>query len=417
MPRVLVITPEFPPHTTGGLGTHLVALTTSLSERGWTIDVILPALRSLNEPGWPEASEPSTAHGARAHVVPPSDATRAMHPSSRRGKQAYAADIRAYALEVVASRDERIDVVHLHDWFLAPVATEIHERVGAPLVTTLHLLYNPAFPWCGYKLPAEIVAMEGSACLSSDRVIAVSSDMAALVRETYGVPAERVVAIHNGLDPASIELFGAERAATPSSTILFAGRVTRQKGVLPLVRSARLVLDAVPEARWIIAGPLGEPLLHRDLGPELTELIASDPRLGAAITVTGSLSRARLAELYRDAALAIVPSVYEPFGYAALEAMCASVPVVASSVGGLREIVDDGKTGLLVPTVATGGGSSERTPDVEALAAAQIALLRDPARARLMGSAGRVRALAEFPPGRMAEQTEAVYRAAMGGKA
>ena len=105
--------------------------------------------------------------------------------------------------------------------------------------------------------------MEAAACRSADRVIAVSADMAALVRETYDVPMDRIVAIHNGLDPASIELFGGERAAITSSTVVFAGRVTRQKGVLPLVRSMPLVLDEVPDARWVIAGPLGEPLLHR----------------------------------------------------------------------------------------------------------------------------------------------------------
>jgi glycosyltransferase involved in cell wall biosynthesis len=411
LPRVLVITPEFPPHTTGGLGTHLLALAVGLAERGWTIDVVLPAARSLDDGRWPEAPAPLEAHRAHVHVVPASEATRAMHPSSRRGKQSYSEDLRRYALEVATS-GARLDVVHVHDWFLAPVAKEVHERTGAPLVTTIHLLYKPLCEWCGYKMPAEAVTAEREACLAADRVIAVSHAMGTLINETYDVPAERVVAIHNGLDAASIALFDRERPTVVPPTIVYAGRLTRQKGVLPLVRSASRVLDVVPEARWILAGAVSEPMLSRDTSHELKDAIAADPRLAQAITLTGPVERSRLAEMYRDAALAVVPSVYEPFGYAALEAMCARLPVVASAVGGLSEIVEDGRTGLLVPLVTTPSG--ERTPDLEALAQAQIELLRDPARARRMGEAGRARAIAEFPTGDMAEQTEAVYRAVIG---
>lgn len=409
MPRLLILSPEFPPHSTGGLGTHLVALTSGLSARGWTIDVILPAARRIGIGAWPDAEPPFEGHGARVHLVPPSDATRAMHPSSRRGGQSYTEDLRQYVLRV--SRDERgpVDLMHVHDWHLWKVAESIRGDVGAPVVTTTHLLHHPIFGWWGKKLPAEVIETERSACVNADRVITVSHAMASLVAETYGVPRERIVAVHNGLDGPSMDIFGGAHSAEPSSLVVYAGRIVLQKGILALLRSAPLVLDAVPEARWVLAGPVGEPFPGpRDLQAELNAFVDTDPRLGRAITFAGSIARTELAKLYSSAAVAVVPSIYEPFGYAALEAMCSAVPVIATDIGGLPEIVEDGRTGLLVPLVVSG---DERAPDVGELARAQIELLRVPSRARAMGDAGRTRALSAFPPVRMIDETEAVYRA------
>jgi glycosyltransferase involved in cell wall biosynthesis len=334
-----------------------------------------------------------------------------MHPSSRRGGKSYVEDLSQYVLGV--ARDERgpVNVMHVHDWHLWRVAEIVREDVGAPIVTTTHLLHNPIFGWWGMKLPAEVIEVEKAACVNADRVITVSHAMASLVAETYGVARERIVAVHNGLDPASIETFGGAHSGEPSSLVVYAGRIVLQKGVAALLHSAPIVLDAVPNARWVLAGPAGEPFPgRRDLQAELRAFVATDPRLGRAITFTGQIARAELAELYRSAALAVVPSVYEPFGYAALEAMCSALPVVATDIGGLPEIVEAGRTGLLVPLAVAG---DERAPDVAELARAQIELLRDPSRARAMGDAGRTRALSAFPPGRMAEETEAVYRALM----
>lgn len=408
MRRLLILSPEFPPHSTGGLGTHLVALTSGLSARGWTIDVILPAMRRIGMGAWPDAEPPFEAHGARVHVVPPSESTRAMHPSSRRGGQAYTEDLRQYVLRVARDERGKVDVLHVHDWHLWKVADGVRQDIGAAVVTTTHLLYNPIFGWWGKKLPAEVIETERSACVNADRVITVSHAVASLVAETYGVARERIVAVHNGLDPESMKTFGGVHSVEPSSLVVYAGRIVLQKGIFALLRSAPLVLDAVPDARWVLAGPVGEPFpTSRDLQAELNAFVETDPRLARAITFTGSIARTELAELYRSAALAVVPSVYEPFGYAALEAMCSALPVVATDVGGLPEIVEAGRTGLLVPLVVSG---DERAPDIAELARAQVELLRDPQRARAMGDAGRTRALSAFPPVRMIDETEAVYR-------
>ena len=155
MPRLLILSPEFPPHSTGGLGTHLVALTSGLSARGWTIDVILPAARRIGIGAWPDAEPPFEGHGARVHLVPPSDATRAMHPSSRRGGQSYTEDLRQYVLRV--SRDERgpVDLMHVHDWHLWKVAeTRCVEM-------TLAMTYLP-FDTCAFTSSASSVSVASS---------------------------------------------------------------------------------------------------------------------------------------------------------------------------------------------------------------------------------------------------------------
>jgi glycosyltransferase involved in cell wall biosynthesis len=338
------------------------------------------------------------------------EATRARHPSSRGAKLAYAKDLRDKALAVAADPRGTVDVVHVHDWFLGNVGRELRDRLSAPLVTTLHLLYGPLFPRWGQRLGAEVAQAEGELCRASDLVVTVSRAMADLVQSTYGVPAGRVLAIHNGLDAEAVAAFAGERAPDPDSPlVVFASRITRQKGVLPLLRSAQRVLEQIPSARWVLAGPVVDPLRdRRDLGTEVGALLASDARLQAAVTLPGVVSRAGLARLYREASLAVVPSVYEPFGYVALEAMCAGVPVVASDAGGLSEIVEDGVTGLMVPVEAVPSGEHE--PSVAALAEAQLRLLMNPAWARSIGEAGRVQAVARFPPGRMVDETAAALR-------
>jgi glycosyltransferase involved in cell wall biosynthesis len=406
MPRILLLTPEFPPHSTGGLGTHLSTLAAGLADAGWTVDVVAPC-----GPERPADHEAYELFGARVHRVGASERTRALHPSSLKAKTSYAADMREHALAVASEPRGRVDLVHVHDWFLGSLGRELKDALSVPLVLTVHLLYGPVFPMWGQRLGAEIGAAEGDACRSADLVVTVSRAMAELVCSSYAVAPERVVAVHNGLDEEAIAAFSAPRHVADGAAplVVFAGRITRQKGVVPLLRSAALVLERVPEARWVLAGPVVDPLRdRRDLGSEIRDLLASDARLAAAVTLAGSMPREALAQLYREAALAVVPSVYEPFGYVALEAMCAGLPVVASRVGGLPEIVDDGVTGVLVPTEEIDGG--ERAPSISALAEAQLRVLEDRAWGRALGEAGRARAMEHFPPGKMVEETLSAYR-------
>jgi glycosyltransferase involved in cell wall biosynthesis len=401
LPRVLVFSPEFPPFTTGGLGMHLSALGSGLVARGWSVDVVVPSGGA--------GAESFEAEGVRVHLLSPGAATRSHHPSSLRYKKAYKEDILARSLEIARDRSGAVDLVHAHDWYLAPVAERASGALRVPWILTTHLLFGAVFRSWGNVVPSEIVAIEEAACKSADRVIAVSHAMGDLVVKTYGIPASRVLVVHNGIDPASASLFRSVPDVEKESLVVFTGRMTRQKGLLPLLESAVIVHAAVPEARWLLVGPVADPIPDpRSLALEIRAFLAARPALAARVEIAGPWSRPRIAEAYSRAAVAVVPSIYESFGYAALEAMAAGVPVVASDVGGLPEIVDDVVTGFLIPM--TDGDDGRRTVDVHALAERQVRLLRDPALARRMGAAGRVRAIESFPPARMVTETEAVYR-------
>ena len=404
---VMMVTAEYPPHSTGGLGTHVASLTRACADRGVSVHVIAPGYGRDVAIAKTETWE---ADGGVIHRVAPSEWTLAgPWFGLERGKR-YLDDVHAYAL----SLGTRPDVVHCHDFHLFGAARAIARATGAKLVLTVHLLHHPTFAHWGQRLSKVIVDHEAEACRGADVVITVSHAMRELIIETHGLPPDRVHAIHNGVDAephAAIDLnaLRAEIAPPEAKILLFAGRMTAQKGVLPLLRSAALVVREQPNVRYALVGPTGEPVpTRRDTAAEMAALLAGDPTLRDRVLCVGSVPRQRLLDLYRVADIVVVPSVYEPFGYVAVEAMMAGLPVVASAVGGLAEIVVPNVTGLVCPVRPMPDGTRE--VDVESLAALQLELLRDPGRGRRMGEAGKARALEEFSVERMAARTLDVYR-------
>ena len=209
----------------------------------------------------------------------------------------------------------------------------------------------------------------------ADRVVCVSEAVRARMEEG-GVPAERLIVIPDFVDCAHYQ--PAAVAAAPldfGPTIVSVGRLTPEKGHRLLVEAMPAVLRKVPEARLVLCGQ----------GPEEAALRARAGALGVAarITLVGFAEDVR--PLVAAADVVAMPSLSEGLGVAALEAMAMGRPVVASDAGGLPEAVADGGTGVVVPKGR-----------VEPLAAALVALLSDPARARQMGEAGRRRALERF---------------------
>jgi glycosyltransferase involved in cell wall biosynthesis len=203
----------------------------------------------------------------------------------------------------------------------------------------------------------------------------------------------RVVVIHNGIEP---DLFrrterrdALERLGVREPYVLFVGRITDQKGIFHL-------LEAAPRL------PAGVQLVLCASAPDTPEIEA---RLRHAVTghpgirwINEMVPVEVTVQLYSHAAVFCCPSVYEPFGLINLEAMACQTPVVASGVGGILEVVEDGKTGLLVPPA-----------DPEALASALNRVLANPTRGRAMGEAGRRRVEQEFSWASVAERTEQVY--------
>ena len=294
------------------------------------------------------------------------------------------------------------DVVHSHTWY-ANLAGHLSSLLyGVPHVLTAHSL-EPLRPWKAEQLGGGYALSswcERTAMLSASAVIAVSNGMAADIHVSYPeVPANRVHVIHNGIDaqqysPDSardvLDRYGID-PGRPS--VVFIGRVTRQKGLPVLLRAAEQI---DPAAQLVLcAGQADTAELQAEVTGLVDRLRAS--RSGV-IWLPGMLAKPEVIQILSHATVFVCPSEYEPLGIVNLEAMACGSAVVASAVGGIPEVVADGETGLLVPV-----------GDETALASATNALIRDPARAAELGARGRQRAVAEFSWDTIAAQTAQLY--------
>jgi starch synthase len=295
------------------------------------------------------------------------------------------------------------DVVHSHTWY-ANLAGHLSALLyGVPHVMTAHSL-EPLRPWKAEQLGGGYALSrwcEATAIQAASAVIAVSDGMKSDIVVSYPqVPADRVHVIRNGIDASQyrpdpgrdvLDRYGID-PERPS--VVFVGRVTRQKGLPVLLRAAER-LD--PAAQLVLcAGQADTPELEAEVSGLVEWLRAS--RSGV-IWLAGMLARREVIQILSHATVFACPSEYEPLGIVNLEAMACGAAVVASAVGGIPEVVTDGETGLLVPP-----------GDDAALATAINALIRDPARAAELGARGRARAVAEFSWDRIAAQTTELYQ-------
>ncbi|MCC6216568.1 MAG: glycogen synthase [Polyangiaceae bacterium] len=395
--RVALVTREYPPEVYGGAGVHVEHLAAEL--RAW-VDLRVHCFGA-----------PREGANVRAHRVELVDSG----VSALEGPAPHLAALRTVAHDVaIAACLHGAEIVHSHTWY-ANLAGHLAKLVhGARHVMTSHSL-EPLRPWKreqlagGYELSSfcERVAIE-----AADAVIAVSEGMRADILRAYPqVDPGRVVVIHNGVDPSVFspdpgrEVLAAH--GLEPGYALFVGRVTRQKGILHLVHAAR----HLPTSAHLVlcAGDPDTPAMAAELRRALAAAQG-----GARLTVIeGMLPRAALVQLVSHAAVFVCPSVYEPFGIVNLEAMGCGVPVVASRVGGIPEVVAHGETGWLVDLEADGTASGEpRDPEAFArgLAAAIARVLADPAGARELGRQGRRRVEERFTWAAVARETAALYR-------
>lgn len=381
-----MLTREWPPDVYGGAGVHVEHLAAQLRRK---IDV---DVHCFGEPR-PDAV---------AHAV----------PASLAGANAAIGTL-GVDLEMVAATGG-VDLLHSHTWY-ANLAGHVGGLLhGVPHVLTAHSL-EPLRPWKaeqlggGYRVSSWV---ERTAYEAATRIIAVSHGMRADVLSAYPqVDPDRVVVVHNGIDtdvyrpdPATDVL--AELGIEPGERyVLFVGRITRQKGIVHLVNAARQFDDGV---RLVLCASSPDT---PEIGVETSaavEQLRAERGEHSVIWVQEQMARPRLVQLFTHALAFVCPSIYEPLGIVNLEAMACETAVVASAVGGIPEVVVDGATGLLVPYDATEPVAFER-----AFAAAVNDLAADPARAAAMGAAGRARAVDLFGWDAIADQTIAVYDAAL----
>ena len=370
--KVALLTREYPPEVYGGAGVHVEYLARALSG---LVDL--------------------TVHCQGA----PRDAAVAHQP----WPVLHDSVLKVFSTDLsMADTVGGADLVHSHTWYANLAGHLASLLYGIPHVATVHSL-EPLRPWKaeqlggGYALSswAERVSLDSAAA-----VVAVSDGMRNDVLSVYPeIASERVRVIRNGIDTVEyapdqktdvLERHGIDQSRP---YVIFVGRITRQKGVPVLLRAAA-ALD--PSAQLVLlAGAADTP----ELGAEVSALVAElQATRSGVIWVPEMLPKPDVIQLLTHALVFACPSVYEPLGIVNLEAMACATAVVASRVGGIPEVVDDGVTGLLVPP-----------DDPAALADAMNLLLRDPGRADAMGRAGRERAVAEFSWDAVAAQTAALY--------
>ena len=394
--RALILTNEFPPEIYGGAGVHVDELTRHL--RGIVeLDIRTFGTATADEAGW-------RVRGYPAAAMPPAD--ERLRPMLG----ALSRDLAMVADPVGA------DVVHVHTWYTHLAGLLVRLAYGIPLVLTVHSL-EPLRPWKreqlggGYEVSSWVERM---AIESADAVVAVSQGTRADVQRLFDVDEGRVHVIHNGIDADfyrpvaeadALEQYGVDRGVP---YVLFVGRVTRQKGIIHLVRAIRHLDPGVGVV--LCAGQPDTP----EIAAEMTEGVRrAQAERGNVVWIGEMVSREAARQLYSHAAVFCCPSVYEPFGIINLEAAACETPVVASAVGGIPEVVIDGETGLLVPVeLRTDDPMSPLDPDRFELnlAGAINALMADAATRTVMGKAARRRAVEQFSWSAIARQTADLYR-------
>ena len=398
--RVDILTKEYPPNIYGGAGVHVAELVKALRSSG--IDTQVRAFgEPIDEPGtqgFPDLPELADANGALKTL-----------------------GVDLTMVPAVAGAD----VVHSHTWyanFAGHLSSMLH---GIPHVVSAHSL-EPMRPWKaeqlggGYAISSfiERTAYEGAAA-----VIAVSEGMRKDVLASYPqLDPAKVHVVHNGIDAqawapdhsdAALEIARRHGVDPERPSIVFVGRITRQKGVPFLLRAMRQVPANVQLV--FCAGAPDTPEILAEVEGLIDQLRAERD---GVVWIPDMLPREEVVALLSQATTFVCPSVYEPLGIVNLEAMACEAAVVATATGGIPEVVVDGETGWLVPIEQVNDGTGPPVdPDtfVADLARALTEATSDVEEARRRGRAGRQRAVEHFGWDAIAERTQQVYATVLEG--
>ena len=387
---------EYPPEVYGGAGVHVAELVRALRDRS-DVETRVHAF------GAPRDEALTSSYADPAELASANAALRTL-----------GVDL------TIADGCAGTDLVHSHTWY-ANFAGHVSSLLyGVPHVISAHSL-EPLRPWKaeqlggGYALSSWV---ERTSYLAASAVIAVSAAMRDDVLRCYpDIDPGRVHVVHNGIDtadwapsvdPDRVRSHGVD---PDRPSVVFVGRITRQKGLPLFLRS---VAQLPPEVQIVLcAGAPDTP----EIQAEVEGLVASlaESRDGV-VWIREMLPRPDVVALLTAATAFACPSIYEPLGIVNLEAMACETAVVATATGGIPEVVVPGETGLLVPIEqATDGTGTPLDPEryVADFAAALNEVVADPARAAAMGRAGRQRAIEAFGWPAIAEKTVEVYRSVL----
>lgn len=389
--RVLMLSWEYPPVLVGGLGRHVDALSKALAKQGNEVTVV-----TRHAPDAPAEEIRDGVRVVRTTGEPPSFPLST--PTLLAWTMAFNHGVTRTAQRL--ARSEQFDVIHAHDWLVAHAAVTLKEQLNLPLIATIHA--TEAGRHQGHvsgELSEAIHSIEEWLVSEADRVVACSHYMRWEVHRLLRVPASRIDVVPNGVDAYDLrpeeQVVRAARAryARTGALVGFAGRLVYEKGVQDILHALPGLRERHPGLRLVVAGD----------GPYRSELQdqVRALRLEPAVSFTGFLNGELISVMASTDAM-IVPSRYEPFGMVALEAAAAGVPVAAAATGGLKEIVEPGRTGMTFPP-----------GDATALANAVSRLLGNAEASRRMVRTARHMVAVRYAWDPVAARTVRVYQAAV----
>jgi len=396
MLKVLFLTNEYPPHIYGGAGVHVGYLSRELA-KAMRVEV-----RCFGDQRIEEGNLKVTGFELDTSGFTCPEPLKSAFGAVRRCTDFNTTNIDA-------------DIVHCHTWYSHFGGILAKKNYGTPLVITVHSL-EPLRPWKREQLRGGYdfsLWIEKTALEMADAIIAVSGETKRDIEHLFDVTPTRVHVIHNGVDPEeyrrviSTEALRRHGIDPEKPYLLFVGRITRQKGIVYLVR-------AIPymDTDFQIVLCAGAPDTP-EIAEEMKDAVESATRKRSdVIWIEEMVDRNAVIELYSHAAVFCCPSIYEPFGIINLEAMACETAVVASAVGGIKEVVVDGETGFLVPLEQMKESPFEPLDPEKFsrdLAAKINELMRDRHLQEKFGKAGRKRAEERFSWSAIARKTKALY--------
>ncbi len=337
--RVLILSWEYPPVIEGGLARHVRKLAEELARQGVAVDVLTRASGRGSES---EAGDEPLAVEERGGVT----VYRVPEPGWPRDLERFVGWVEQMNRDMLEAgealaREHHYTLVHGHDWLVANASAALAERIGVGYVTTVHATEHGRHQgWVGEPPQSHIHAVERWMVHRADAVITCSHYMRGHVADIFDIEEERITVIPNGIDPRDLQPVGdlealrAEFASPQERLVLLVGRLVYEKGFQFALDALPGVIERVGGVRFLVAGS----------GTHEHELKEQARRLGldAHGVFLGWIGDDALHSLYRIADLCVVPSLYEPFGFVALEAMASGCPCIVADTGGLREVVPEG---------------------------------------------------------------------------
>jgi glycogen(starch) synthase len=379
---------EFPPRIIGGISSHVHDLSMALTRRNVTVHVV-----TCDFPGAPEYEQVDgvTVHRFNSKIPSPSFLGWIFSMNQAMAER---------AIDVINDNDEEIDVIHAHDWLVSEAAVKVGHAFSKPLVSTIHATEMGRRGGIHNDYQRTINEVERHLINQSSEVICCSNYMADQVSSAFNIQNDRLHVIPNGVNAAkfsgkvSTKPVKQRYAKNGEKIVSFVGRLVHEKGVHVLVGAVPKVLTTMPKVNFVIVGEGG---MKDYLSKEAWDFGVADH-----VFFAGFVDEKTLISIYRASDAAVFPSLYEPFGITALEAMAAKTPVIVTDTGGLAEIVEHEKTGIEV-----------YVDNSDSLAWGILRVLKNPDVAKRIRENGYQKVLREYDWNAIAERTLKVYESAL----